>query len=988
MKDNVQPKFLYILLFLILEISNAFAGPRNFLQAQQIAQLKATELGANISLENTQQVREKMGKLAQQQTIPYYIFNFADQAGYVIVSGDDCMPEIVGYSDRGSLNTDSLPENLKSFLIAYRETVEAVGSGDSAAIKNVEAAVKRVAGSFQPVSPLLGNIAWGQGAPYNNKCPLKDQSRTVTGCVATAMAQIMRYWKFPSSLLNDIPAYTSLSENLFMVDIDSIPKGIGYDWDSMLESYPLSQPYSEAQTFAVATLMQHVGASVKMNYDFSSAAFSSNVAQALIYYFGYDKNTVKLLNRTSEDWETWNRILQEELQAKRPIYYSGSSTSGSGHAFVCDGINSNGYYHINWGWNGDSNTYFDITILRPPGSTDVYNLQNSIVIGIMPGPENDQVPSFKRLIGQSYLEEITKGSRKNESDTFRGTVSFTLKSVGERHQVLCSLGILDDKGNVSRISTEEAMLDLPTFSEKQVKFSFNYVFANGANKLCAIESRDSGETWEACYGSTFEIFVKNNILLKERYANVSSNSIRFNIDKLTNMASLVANFYKGYIDVPETIRYGGEDYTVTAIGENCFANTSITGISLPQTIMTIKRGGFYNCINLGRVFIPKNVMDLGSDATYQCYGCFEKCINLKEVIFEKDAQLKVIGSRCFRQCNQLKQIAIPQNVEEIRDWAFEGHENIGLDSIYIPIDSKLQKIGRAFSESNLKSIYIPSLVEEIGGLGNASNCGLGDGCFVYCKNLASVIFAKDSQLKTIGSNSFKGCSQLKSIEIPNSVTSLGNSCFLGCSALTNIHIPNSLQQLGDFCFYSCANWIGNVELPEGITKLPQYSFDYCSSLMSISLPCSLAEFGSYSIIGSQKMKSLFVKASTVPENFAEGINEGQWLQKGLTKDFLSLYVPSSSVDAYKQAVGQYFKAILPLVETGINQHALADITISNNHGNIVISGLKNGTQVKFYAIDGKYIGESTATQGSVFFCCNVPAVIAKMGNQSIKIAVK
>lgn len=80
--------------------------------------------------------------------------------------------------------------------------------------------------------------------------------------------------------------------------------------------------------------------------------------------------------------------------------------------------------------------------------------------------------------------------------------------------MLCSLGILDDKGNVSRISTEEAMLDLPTFSEKQVKFSFNYVFANGANKLCAIESRDNGETWEACYGSTFEIFVKNNILLK------------------------------------------------------------------------------------------------------------------------------------------------------------------------------------------------------------------------------------------------------------------------------------------------------------------------------------------------------------------------------------------------------------------------------------------------------------------------------------------
>lgn len=759
-----------------------------------------------------------------------------------------------------------------------------------------------------------------------------------------------------------------------------------YDWDNMLESYPLSQSYSEAQTFAVATLMQHVGASVEMNYDFSSAAFSSNVAKALTWYFGYDGNTVKLLNRTSEDWETWNQILQEELQAKRPIYYSGSSASGSGHAFVCDGINSNGYYHINWGWNGSSNSYYDITILRPSGGMNGYNLQNSIVIGIMPDYEKDQVPSFKKLMGQSYHCEITKASRKDESDSFRGVVSFTLRNVGEQHRVLCSLGILDDKGNVSRISSEEAMLDLPTFNEEQVKFSFNCAFANGVNKLCAIESRDSGETWEVCYGSTFEIFVKNNVLLKERYANVSSNSFKFNIDKLTNTATLVANFYAGQIDVPETIRYGDEDYTVTTIGDNCFAKTSITGINLPKTITTVKRGSFYNCINLGSVFIPKDVVDLGSDATYQGYGCFEKCINLKEVIFEKDAQLKVIGRRCFRQCDQLKQIAIPQNVEEIQDWAFEGRDGIGLDSIYIPVDSKLQKIGRAFGESNLKSIYIPSLVEEIGGLGNTG--GLGDGCFVYCKNLATVVFAKDSQLKSIGSNSFQGCSQLNGLELPNGVTSLGSSCFFGCSALTSIHIPNSLQELGDFCFYSCTNWTGDVELPEGITKLPQHCFGHCSSLTSISLPSSLTEFGSYSILGSQKMKSLYVKASTVPENFANGINEGQWPKNVLTKDFLSLYVPSSSLEAYKQAVGQYFKAILPLAETSINQLGLADMTISTNHGYIIISGLKNGTQVKLYAVDGKYIGESTAIQGSVSFYGYAPVVIAKIGNMSIKIAVK
>lgn len=983
-----QPRRLWVLLFLILGITNVFAGPRNFLQAQQVALQKAAMLGANLSFENIQQARTKgLGETTPQQTTPYYIFNFANHAGYVIVGGDDRMPAIVGYSDQGTLNMDSLPANLKSFLDAYKATVEAVENGDSETVKNVEAAMKREAGSFQPVAPLLGNLAWGQGTPYNNYCPLKNQSRTATGCVATAMAQIMRYWKFPSSLLDDIPAYTSSSEGLYVVDIDSIPKGIGYDWDNMLENYPLTQSYTGVQTDAVATLMQHVGAAVKMTYDVSSGSFSSNVATALTLYFGYDKNTVRMMNRTSEDWKSWNQILQDELQAKRPIYYSGSSATGEGHAFVCDGINSDGYYHINWGWNGYSNNYFDITILRPSGMNG-YNLQNTIVIGIMPNYELDQAPSFQKLAAQNYDCQITKSEKEDELDTFSGTVSCTLRNTGVQHQVLCSLGSLDDEGKITRISSKETMLDLPTFSEEQMQFPFNYAFSNGVHKICAIESHDDGKTWEVCYGPTFEIFVKNNAILKERYANIESKPFKFNIDKFTNTASLVANDYTGHIDIPETINYGGESYTVTCIDENCFAQSSITEVTLPQTITTIKRGSFYNCINLGSIFIPKCVVDLGSDATNQTYGCFEKCINLKEVTFEKEAQLKVIGSRCFRQCGQLKQIELPPSVEEIQDWAFEGREGVGLDSIYIPVDSKLKKIGVAFSECNLKSIYIPSRVEEIGWQSGNSVGALGDGCFAYCKNLVTVVFAEASQLKMIGSNSFESCSQLKSIELPNSIVSLGGSCFFGCSSITNIHLPASLQDLGDFCFYSCSNWVGDVDIPEGVTKLPQHSFGHCSSLTSISLPGSLTEIGSYSIIGSQKMKQLSIKAADVPENFAKGINEGEWAKNVFTKDFLTLYVPASSVESYKQVVGQYFKAILPLAETDIDGPSLDGIAIAASHGNIVISGLKDGSQVKLYAIDGKYIGEKTASHGSVSFYIQDSVVIAKIGSKAMKIAVK
>ena len=163
---------LCFLLFLILGITNALAGPRDFLQAQQIAQQKAAALGANINPENIQQARAKgQGNVTPQQTTPYYIFNFADHAGYAVVGGDDRMPAIVGYSDRGTLNTDSLPENLKSFLAAYKATVEAVEKGDSSAVKNVKAAMKRVAGSYTPVAPLLSGIVWSQDTPFDDLCP-------------------------------------------------------------------------------------------------------------------------------------------------------------------------------------------------------------------------------------------------------------------------------------------------------------------------------------------------------------------------------------------------------------------------------------------------------------------------------------------------------------------------------------------------------------------------------------------------------------------------------------------------------------------------------------------------------------------------------------------------------------------------------------------------------------------------------------------------
>lgn len=146
--------------------------------------------------------------------------------------------------------------------------------------------------------------------------------------------------------------------------------------------------------------MQHIGASVKMDYGPESGAYDKDVIPALTHYFGYDKDIIKMLDRTNFEWEDWNKILLDELGKKRPIYYCGHSFIG-GHAFVCDGMDSDGYYHINWGWGGESNDYFDITILNPNNGIG-FNESNSAILGIVPNNSQDKQPSLN-MIGWWFL---------------------------------------------------------------------------------------------------------------------------------------------------------------------------------------------------------------------------------------------------------------------------------------------------------------------------------------------------------------------------------------------------------------------------------------------------------------------------------------------------------------------------------------------------------------------------------------------------------
>ena len=219
----IQRGFLVVLFSLACICS--WAGPRSYSQAKTIAMKKAAEIGLQVVDNDLQEVPAKGidGSVGMQRSC--YVFSNAEAKGFVIVSGDDRFPEIVGYSEQGTYNEAQLPDNFKSYMNAYRSMVEAVDKGDVAAIRQLkEVESLRSSGLSAAVSPLLGQIAWGQGAPFSNFCPGGDATGVAypTGCVATAMAQIMKYHKYPATLQAEIPAYTTKTLG---ISLNKRPKG-------------------------------------------------------------------------------------------------------------------------------------------------------------------------------------------------------------------------------------------------------------------------------------------------------------------------------------------------------------------------------------------------------------------------------------------------------------------------------------------------------------------------------------------------------------------------------------------------------------------------------------------------------------------------------------------------------------------------------------------------------------------------------------------
>ena len=375
------------------------AAPIDKEQARQkaLAQLALMNHSANSNHHRRQQALQPL-QLAVE-TPQLYGFNIGSGEGFVIVSADDRTPAILGYADSGSLGDDeTTPPALKAWMEWMAEEIALLGQGGTP----VAAAS---AANRHNIAPMV-TTHWNQHAPYNSQCPYHNGQNSMGGCVPVAIAQIMSYHRHPTATTKAIPAYNTKKY------------GIGVP-----EKPVTSFPWGNMETDGAAKLIAYCGAAIKADYSSTlTEAAGNEVPAALAEYFDYAP-TARRMIRASYGAAQWDQIAYTEMEAGRPLLYSGVTSSNAGHSFVVDGYNTDGTYHINWGWTrANCDGYFLLAVAdgKPDGVTlrDGYSRSQEMLIDLQPYQS-----------GTTYKEEKNLSTRdiqlKSNNQIERNAYGFT-----------------------------------------------------------------------------------------------------------------------------------------------------------------------------------------------------------------------------------------------------------------------------------------------------------------------------------------------------------------------------------------------------------------------------------------------------------------------------------------------------------------------------------------------------------------------------------
>ena len=345
--QNILLKRSFLILFLLLSVTTNYADNVDFNTALRIARAYV-----NTSKKDAQNIKTRAAATATQQ--PYYIFNDEAGKGFVVIAGDDKMGKVLAYSKEASIDMTNLNPEARYLFDTYRQVYEELSKNKTLTTR-AGAATK----AADAVQPLLKS-KWGQDYPYSK------QTRYMTGCVATAVAQVMYYHKWPAQ---------GKGQESYTVKFDNTVRSADftkshYDWDNMLLDYN-RRNITTKQEDAVALLMNDVGIATNMQYtDRASGTQSYMAERALRNYFDYD---AAMVTRSYEGVDNFIEIVKEELRNGFPLYISGDSKTGGGHAWVCDGFDEEDRFHMNFGWNGQANGYYSLATLNVTSTGSEFN---------------------------------------------------------------------------------------------------------------------------------------------------------------------------------------------------------------------------------------------------------------------------------------------------------------------------------------------------------------------------------------------------------------------------------------------------------------------------------------------------------------------------------------------------------------------------------------------------------------------------------------
>ena len=798
--------------------SEAMTIARDFLSASNDTKRSAPANAIDLKLVPSDDVKEQLfqypfsSQTASLQELGFYVFNDVANHRFVIVSGDKRQYETLGSSDYCVFDPENVPCGLQTFLEQYAKEYAYLQRTPVDENSTSTEPVNRRA--YSNVSPLI-KTKWGQGSPYNDQCPYAKGTRCVTGCVATAMAQVMNYYQFPErgeGVVKRIPGKNYLSSDA----LDLSAKA--FDWNSMQGLQKITSSSSSSAKSAVAYLMKACGYSVKMDYGTSSGAYPNDALSALVWYFGY-KTTATLKQRANYYSSTWESLIQEELNNGRPIIYFGYGTGG--HCFILDGYQSStGKYYFNWGWNGSCDGAYYLSSLRP----DSYNFTNDQLMIYRISPNNN-ISIEKPVINidtdndvatiscategvklyysftpqdQSYESSYTRYNGEKLNITCNGTYRAYAELQGKK--VYASSRSVSwyavyrpefyPEGNKLTIKCPSATTiyytkngSTPTTSS--TKYTGTITCSNGTtikaigvkanyenSSIATYEYKEELQTVYNITNTAGHIADKINSISKDKVISLTVSG-QLNGDDIYYISYMLRHGELSRLDLKDaTIVSGGGAYLSShytknnVVGEYMFfGSPKLTSIILPSNTVEIGESALWNCPLLSEIIIPE--------------GC------------------KTIG-RCAFEETGITSLFIPQNVTSI-DWGIvqgcktlnslsvdsNNHYYDSRDNCNAIIESETDKIMAA-----CRRTVIPETAKEIDIHG-------------FCSSPKVLIIP--GNIKKASVSAFENNTDLEELIVEEGVGSLYPSCFKNCTNLKSVILPEGFNDVSRNVFYGCSS---------------------------------------------------------------------------------------------------------------------------------------------------------------------------------------